>query len=110
MCQPPRHAIKESGLGVISFTLRPSTMASNARKLPPELFVEIAHSMVSKEDLGQLRCVNSTIHTLVTPILFESITVKNNSESAQGFWDLLHTPHIARLVQSIAFVEGTLQY
>ena len=81
-----------------------------ASKLPPELFVEIVRSMVSKEDLSQLRCVNSTLHILVTPVLFESITVKNNSESAQGFWDLLHTHHIARHVQSIVFVEGTLQY
>jgi hypothetical protein len=82
-------------------------MASNSRNLPPELWLEIARDML-KEDLRQLRCVNSAFHILVTPVLFKSITVKNNDQSIRRFWDLLHTRHIARHVQSIAYIEGML--
>jgi hypothetical protein len=89
--------------------LAPSTMTSNSRKLPPELWLEIARSM-SCGDLRQLRCVDTTLNILMTPLLFESITILNSNESARGFWDLLHTHHIARHVQSITFLEGTFEY
>jgi hypothetical protein len=56
---------------------------------------------------GDLRQLDTTLNILATPVLFESITIKNSIVSAQGFWDLLHTHHIARHVQSITFTEGT---
>jgi hypothetical protein len=76
-------------------------------KLPLELLSEII-SNVSEEDLLQLRSVNSCFKLLVTPAIFGSITVCNEKQSAERFWALLNTPHVARHVQSITFEEGTL--
>ncbi|KAH9991007.1 hypothetical protein BJV77DRAFT_560332 [Russula vinacea] len=74
--------------------------------LPLELLFEITRK-VSRKDLCQLRSVNSLFDTLATPEIFKSITVRNsNTESTEIFWTILHTPHIARHVQSIKFFEG----
>jgi hypothetical protein len=74
--------------------------------LPLELLSEITSNVTSKEELCTLRRVNSQFDTLATPAAFGSVTVRNTKQSAERFWTLLHTPHIARHVQSIAFVEG----
>jgi F-box domain len=87
--------------------LRPSAMPLSIINLPLELLFEITRK-VSRKDLCQLRSVNSLFDTLATPEIFKSITVRNsNTESTEIFWTILHTPHIARHVQSIKFFEGT---
>jgi hypothetical protein len=76
--------------------------------LPYELWSEITRNVISKKDLCQLRCVNSTFNILATPATFYEIKVHNNDESSDKFWSLVHTPEIAQHVQSIVYVESTL--
>lgn len=76
--------------------------------LPYELWAEITRNVVSKADLCQLRCVNSTFNTLATPAVFRDMKVRNNDQSAETFWSLLHASHIVQHVQSIVYVESTL--
>jgi hypothetical protein len=77
-----------------------------ARNLPVEVLLQIIRMVVSKEDLCQLRSVNSTFNKLATPAVFRNITVSNNYRSADRLWTVLHTPHIAQHVQSLTYVEG----
>ena len=82
-------------------------MSLGIAKLPFELLREITR-IVSKDDLYQLRRVNSTFNILTTPAVFGSITIRNYKYSITNFRALLSTPNIARHVQSVTFVEGTL--
>ena len=75
--------------------------------LPYELWSEIARNVISKKDLCQLRCVNSTFNVLATPATFYEIKVRNDDQSSDRFWSLVHTSHIAEHVQSIVYVEST---
>ena len=84
-------------------------MPLHITNLPAELLSDITRNVISKEDLCQLRSVNSLFETLATPELFNSIIVRNNQQSADRFWTLLLTPRIASHVQSISYVEGTLR-
>jgi hypothetical protein len=76
--------------------------------LPFELWSEITRNVRSKKDLCQLRSVNSTFNILATPAVFYDIKVRNDDQSAERFWSLVHTSHIAQHVQSIVYVESTL--
>jgi hypothetical protein len=80
---------------------------SHFTNLPFELWAEIARNVVSKKDLGQLRIVNSTFNVLATPVLFDEITIRNDDKSSDGFWSMLHAPHVAQHVRSIEYVEST---
>lgn len=75
--------------------------------LPYELWSEIMRNVISKKDLCQLRSVNSTFNILATPAAFYEIKVRNDDQSADKFWTLVHTPHIAQHVQSIEYTEST---
>ncbi|KAF8472249.1 hypothetical protein DFH94DRAFT_810509 [Russula ochroleuca] len=75
-------------------------MSFGIAKLPFELLHEIMRN-VSEGDLHRLRRVNSIFNILTTPAVFSSITVRNYKYSARNFAALLHTPHIARHVQSV---------
>ena len=77
-------------------------------KLPLGILLEITHN-VTFDDLRRLRSVNSIFNTLVTPAIFSSITVYSDKESAETFFTLMHTPHLARHIESIDYVEGTLR-
>ena len=76
--------------------------------LPPELWSEITRNVISKKDLCQLRLVNTTFNMLATPATFHDIKVRNDDQSAERFWALLHTPDITQHVQSIVYAESTL--
>jgi hypothetical protein len=75
--------------------------------LPFELWSEITRNVIYKKDLCQLRSVNSTFNILATPLVFHEIKVRNDDQSAERFWSLVHTSHIAQHVQSIVYVEST---
>jgi hypothetical protein len=77
--------------------------------LPFELWSEITRNVISKKDLCQLRSVNSTFNILATPAAFYEIKVRNDDQSADSFWTLVHTSHIAQHVQSIVYIESTLR-
>lgn len=74
--------------------------------LPFELWAEITRNVISKKDLCQLRSVNSTFNILATPAAFSEFKVRNDDESSDRFWTLVHTPHIAQHIQSIVYVES----
>jgi len=78
--------------------------------LPIELWSEIMRKVIFKKDLCQLRSVNSTFNILATPAVFYEIKVRNDDQSAERFWTLVHTSHIAQHVQSIVYVESTLRW
>jgi hypothetical protein len=85
-------------------------MSFRARNIPVELLSRIIGTPgISKEDLYQLRSVNSTFNELATHALFENITVSNNYKSADRLWTVLHTPHIAQHVQSLTYAESRPQ-
>lgn len=77
--------------------------------LPFELWSEITRNVISKKDLCQLRSVNSTFNILATPAVFYEIKVRNDDESADRIWTLVHTPHIAQHIKSIVYVESALR-
>ena len=77
--------------------------------LPFELLSEITRNVTSKEDLCQLRSVNSLFETLATPKIFNSIVVRNNKQSVDRFWTLFFPSRFTSHIQSISFVEGTLR-
>jgi len=76
--------------------------------LPFELWSEITHNVISKKDLCQLRRVDSTFNILATPAVFYEIKVRNEDQSSERFWSLVHTSHIAQHVQFIVYVESAL--
>ena len=111
VCKPPKlySGISETSLLLTSIHLPAlRVMSTGITKLPLELLSEIIRN-VPEEDLCELRSVNSTFNTLTTPAAFENIIVWNDKQVAEKFRALLHTPHIARHVQSITYEEGTLR-
>jgi hypothetical protein len=98
---------RDRGVNVAEFFISHMPLLS-ITKLPLELLLEITRN-VTFDDLRRLRSVNSMFNTLVTPAVFNSITVYSDRESAETFLTLMHTPHIARHIESIDYVEGTLR-
>ena len=78
-----------------------STMPLHITHLPIELLLEITRNVIPKEDLCQLRIVNSLVETLATPKIFNSITVRNNEQSATDFGP--YSEHLASLYISTPF-------
>jgi hypothetical protein len=65
-------------------------LAHHLTNLPFELLTEVTRNVISKEDLCRLRSVDSLFETLATPQIFNSITVRNNKQSADRFWSFSH--------------------
>jgi hypothetical protein len=82
-------------------------MPLSITKLLLEILLEITRNVIF-DDLRRLRSVNSVFNTLASPAVFSSITVYSDKESAETFFTLIHTPHIARHIESIDYVEGAV--
>lgn len=81
---------------------RHATPASRPTLRAFEPLSEIKGNVISKEDLCQLRStgMNSLFETLATRQIFNSITVRNNKQSADRFGISLHISNPFRLLRA----------
>jgi hypothetical protein len=103
MSRGPLYYTRESTAGAI---VPPWFSIMSFSLLPVELLSGIIRMVVCREDLCQLRSVNSTFNELATPALFENITVSNNYTSADKLCAVLRTRHIAQHLRSLTYAES----